>query len=199
MQTDTAPGNDVHARKARRLRAWSARSCAAIGLGAAILAAMTTLAVASTTRGPRTAIPANALAPLMQGVTPSVRAEHARVARRTVAIPHTFAGEQLAWLLGELNGGSATLTASESRSHFGQRFLAVVPPQGVVRFLRGAGDAHGPVTLVGFAGETASLSLAALVETRAHRSYRVRISVQGRSHHLITGVSIDAAMTPRAR
>jgi hypothetical protein len=168
------------------------RTCTALVLGTATLAALTTLAVASTAHGPETAMPATQLAPLMQGAATSGRAASAsaRVAR-VVPLPRSLVGKQLAWLLAEFNDGSATLTGSELREHLGKHFLTVAPPHEVIRFLRHANEVDGSVDLVGFAGRPTTRSATAIVTTSTGRRYRVRLVVEGRSR-LIDSLDIDA-------
>jgi hypothetical protein len=185
----------VNAPTTSRIRTWSARTCLALGLSAAIVAAMTALAVASTTEGPELAIPATSLAPLMEGQSSTTRADGSRRAAHHAPIPHSPVGEQLSWLVGEFNGGSATITEAELELHLSTHFLMVVPARGIVLFLRRASDLRGSADLVGFVGHPTPLSATALVETPTHRRYLVRLSVEGRSHHLITSVSIDAQRT----
>ncbi len=45
----------------------------------------------------------------------------------TAAIPATPVGDQLAWLLAQLNGGAATLTEEELAAHITPEFLAAFP------------------------------------------------------------------------
>ena len=103
MAADDEQGSDMDARRTAGARAWSVRTSAALVLGVATLAAMTALAVASTTQGPATAIPREQLAPLMQGSAPSGRPSAASVTRpRTVPAPQSIAGTQLSGLLADL-------------------------------------------------------------------------------------------------
>jgi hypothetical protein len=189
----------MNAQSCNRARMHAARTCVAFGLAAAILAAMTTLAIASTTRGPSSAIPARALAQMLHGTTATSPRGNSPIVPTRVAVPQSLVGRQLAWLLAEVNGGSVTLTRSELKTHFGSRFLNTVPPKEIVQFLRRASDVHGPISLTGFAGRPSAVSATALITTQAKRSFRIRLSVEGRSHHLITSLSIDVPMRASAR
>jgi hypothetical protein len=173
-----------------RRRTWRARVLAALALGAVIASAMTTLALASQTAGPGDALPAAARARLLRQAgsahTATPRPAHA------LAIPHTLVGTQLAWLLGEFNGGSATITEAELRSHFSTRFLSVVSAPEIIRFLRRSSNLEGSAIVTGFRGGPSPRSTTALIQAPAHRRYVVRVAVEGRSRHLITSLDIEA-------
>jgi hypothetical protein len=173
-----------------RGKRWKGRAATAIGL-ATVLATATTLAVASTTTGPAQALPATArthLAPATSGDRSIAATERPQ----GIAIPHTPVGTQLSWLLGQFNGGSATITTAELKRHLSTHFLSVVPSRDIVGFLRDASDLRGSAVVVRFIGHPSPRSATAIVATPSDGSYLVRLTVEGRSHHLITSLDIDA-------
>jgi hypothetical protein len=165
----------------------------AVALAGAVLAAMTALAVASTTRGPVSAIPAKALASLTPDASTTIRIDKASRMGRHIEIPHSLVGSQLAWLLAEFNGGSATLTQEELKAHLDEHFLLVVPASEVIQFLRRANDLHGPINLIGFAGRPSATATTALIETQAHLRYHLHLAVE--ADHLIKALSIHEQST----
>ena len=102
---------------------------------------MATLAVAGTGDDPGSAIPQGTLDRLLG---PAGGSEAAPPAVPQVAIAPTPAGGQLAWLLSQVNGGSATLTPREVRGHVSRHFLHVVPAGSVVRLMGTRRTSTGP-------------------------------------------------------
>jgi hypothetical protein len=176
-------------RNFRRIRDWR--------LGAGVLFAlvcflvpMTALAVASTGRPAGPAIPQESLDRILHGrSSPSEAASSKPVTR--VAIPRTRAGSQFAWLLSQINGGSATLTRSEVQEHVATGFLMMLPANRIVQLLKEATVTYGPISLTSFAGYSSSPSAIALVETRRHRRLAIVIRVDGTRQHRITGLNVD--------
>jgi hypothetical protein len=166
-------------------------------LGAGVLFAlvcflvpMTALAVASTGRPAGPAIPQESLDRILHARSaPSGPASSRPVAR--VAVPRTPAGSQFAWLLSQINGGSATLTRSEVQEHVATGFLMMLPANKIVQLLKEATVTDGPVSLTRFAGYSSSPTAIALVETRRHRNLAIAIRVDGTSQHRITGLNVD--------
>ena len=67
------------------------------------------------------------------------------------AIPATPVGEQLAWVLDELDGAVASLTEADLIAHASPRFLAELPAPLVLALLRQTAEGYAPITLAGFA------------------------------------------------
>src|SRR5687768_18367859 len=61
-----------------------------------------------------------------------VGAQDATPAATLAAIPATPVGDQLAWVLVQLNGGATTLTEAELTAHFAPTFLANFLPAPVL-------------------------------------------------------------------
>jgi hypothetical protein len=194
MASDTQQrGNRIDA-PAPRARTWPLRTIAALALAAALLAAMTTLAIASTTTGPRQALPAAARAHLSRPATPAVGAGHpAALSPDAVEIPRTPVGTQLAWLLRELNGGSATITEDELEDHFSSRFLRAVPARAMILFLRRASDLQGSAVVTRINAHRSPLAATARVAAPGQKRYVVRVTLASRAHHRIASLTIDSA------
>jgi hypothetical protein len=172
------------------VRARSSRSVLLLGLGCVFLASMATVAIASTGDGPRSAIPQPALDRLLK---PRPATAGARIVSPQVAIPRTPAGEQLAWLLAEVNGGSATLTQAEVRSHVSKHFLAEFPADRIVQLLKRSTTANGPVELTGVVHRASAIWAVAQVTVQAHRKLVIRVRVDAHAQHRIVGLDISDA------
>ncbi len=193
MAADTVQrGDETDTRRTTRGWRWTGRACATFGLGTVMTAAMTTLAVASSKAGPEHAVPAAVRAQLVQDTQSAGRADVTQQPPLGVEVPHSLVGTQLTWLLSEFNGGSATITSGELRAHLSTHFLRVVPPRAIVGFLRRASDLRGSAVVVGFVGRRSTRTATAIVATPDDGRYVVRLTVEGRSPHLITSLSIDA-------
>jgi hypothetical protein len=178
-----------------RPRARGVRRGVALALAFVFLAPMATLALASGGDGPRSAIPQTALDRLLVGTRPAGTASTVKPAAVQVTIPRTPAGAQLAWLLAEVNGGSATLTASEVRAHVSRSFLAALPADRIVELLNRSTTAYGPFRLTAIARRSSVASATASVTARSHRGLVIRVRVDARAD--IT--SIDISDAPRTR
>ena len=88
------------------------------------------------------------------------------------AVPQTPVREQLAWVVSEVNGDSATLAQPEVKAHFAAGFLAAVPAAQVVSLIKQATTDDAPIRIVRFAGHTSATSAIALIETDKSRSSR---------------------------
>jgi hypothetical protein len=173
----------------RRSRDWRLGAGILVAL-VCLLVPMTALAVAGTGRPAGSAIPQKSLDRILHGRSSTHDAAGSDPAAR-ITIPRTPAGAELAWLLSEINGGSATLTRSEVQEHVATGFLAMLPASKIVQLLKGATDTYGPISLTSFAGYSSSPSAIALVETRRHRRLAIDIRVDGSPQHRITGLNID--------
>jgi ORF 12 gene product N-terminal len=171
------------ARARRRLR-----SGALLGLVCIFLAPMATLAVAGTGDEPGSAIPQKTLDRLLGSTAAS---SGAKSGSAQVVIPSTPAGAQLAWLLAEVNGGSATLTAREVRGHVSAHFLSVLPAGSVVRLLKQATNIYGPLRLTGYSGLSSARLAMAFVTTKAQRKLVIHVGVDHGAGHRITDLDIS--------
>jgi len=104
-------------------------------------------------------------------------------------------GKQLAWVIGEINGGSATLVPAEVERHVTRRFLVGLPAGELVAAARQATSAYAPVRFTGFAGRPSATSAIALIETRDHQKVAIYASLEARSQRL---AALDIAPPPQA-
>jgi beta-lactamase class A len=112
------------------------------------------------------------------------------------APPDTPAGEQLAWLLRELNGTSVPSTAELER-HFSPAFLKAVPPPALVGGLAQV-RAGSPLRLAAVLERDGSLAVKVRVETRSGARYRVSLVVAKAPPHLIEGLLFEPIAAPLA-
>ena len=111
-----------------------------------------------------------------------------------VTLPDTPMGKQLAWVIGEINGGSATLVPAEVERHVTPRFLVGLPAGELVAVARQATSAYAPVRFTGFAGHPSATSAIALIETRTHQKLAIYASIEARSQRL---AALDIATPPQ--
>jgi hypothetical protein len=162
-----------------------------------ILAPMATLTAASVAQSSDSAIPQSAVARILND-RPGATTATTTARAGSVAIPRTAPGAQLAWLLSEVNGGSATLTKTEVQAHVAASFMDDLPAHRIVKLLKQATDTYAPIRLARYAGFPFSPSALALVETRNHRQMSIELRVDTSDHHRITGLNIDDLL-PRTR
>jgi CubicO group peptidase (beta-lactamase class C family)/pimeloyl-ACP methyl ester carboxylesterase len=111
-----------------------------------------------------------------------------------VTLPDTAMGKQLAWVIGEINGGSSTLVRAEVERHVTARFLVGLPATDLIDAARQATSAYAPVRFTGFAGRPSATSAIALIETRTHQKLAVYASIDDRSQRL---AALDIAAPPQ--
>jgi pimeloyl-ACP methyl ester carboxylesterase len=94
------------------------------------------------------------------------------------AIPATPVGEQVAWVLAQLNGGATTLSAAEVTARFSPEFLSVVMPASeLVASLGRTAAERGPFAFTGFAYPPTTSQAIALIETKAGERGALRIQL----------------------
>jgi CubicO group peptidase (beta-lactamase class C family)/pimeloyl-ACP methyl ester carboxylesterase len=111
-----------------------------------------------------------------------------------VTLPDTPMGKQLAWVIGEVNGGSSTLVPADVQRHVTPRFLVGLPAGELVAAAKQATAAYAPVRFTGFAGRPSATSAIALIETRTHEQLAVYASIDARSQRL---AALDIAAPPQ--
>lgn len=186
----------AHASQPNARRTWPLRAGVVLALFF-ILAPMATLAAASAARPSDSAIPRSAITRILN-VRPGATTATTTATAGSVAIPRTAPGDQLAWLLSEVNGGSATLTRAEVQAHVAASFMDGLPAQRIAKLLKQATDRYAPIRLARYAGFPFAPSALALIETRTHRQLSLELRVDTSDHHRITGLNIDDLL-PRAR
>jgi pimeloyl-ACP methyl ester carboxylesterase len=116
----------------------------------------------------------------------------ASAATATAPLPHTPVGRELAWVIGEVNGGSRSLAAGEVGHHVTPGFLAGLPARQFVEVARQATSAYAPVRFTGFAGRPSPTSAIALIETRTHEKLAIYASLDRRPPHRIAALEVGA-------
>jgi pimeloyl-ACP methyl ester carboxylesterase len=113
---------------------------------------------------------------------------------RPKGVPATPAGEQLAWVLAQLNGGASALSSAAVDRHFSPRFLAeVAPAPQVVELLRQTAAERGPFRFVGFARPPRANMVVAVVRTGDGTPAAVRVETDGSSPSRILNLEVGAA------
>src|SRR4051794_19342152 len=112
-----------------------------------------------------------------------------------VALPDSPVGKQLAWVIREMNGGSAALAAADVKRHVTAQFLVGLPAGRLIALAKEATSAYAPVRFTGFAGHPSATSAIALIETRSHQELAIYASIDGRSRR--GGRPRHAAPPPR--
>src|SRR4051794_11379205 len=111
-----------------------------------------------------------------------------------VALPDSPVGKQLAWVIREMNGGSAALAAADVKRHVTAQFLVGLPAGRLIALAKEATSAYAPVRFTGFAGHPSATSAIALIETRSHQELAISASIEPRSQRL---VALDIAAPPQ--
>jgi hypothetical protein len=171
------------ARARRRLR-----SGVLLGLVCVLLAPMATLAAARTGDEPGSAIPQKTLDRLLGSTGGAAVVKSGAL---QVAIAPTPAGAQLAWLLAQVNGGSATLTTHEVRGHVSGHFLSVLPAGSVVKLMKQATNVYGPLRLTAYSRLSSAGLAMAFVTTKAQRKLVLHVRVDRSARHRITDLDIS--------
>src|SRR5712691_8205665 len=109
----------------------------------------------------------------------------------TIALPDTPVGQQLAWVIGEVNGSSGSLADAEVTRHLAPTLLVALPSAQFVQVARQATSAYAPVRFTGFASHPSATSAIALVETRTHDKLAIYVSLDARSPHRIRALDVS--------
>jgi hypothetical protein len=125
------------------------------------------------------------------GATPTVPAGTPGEA----AIPATPVGEQLAWVLAQLNGGAATLTEAELAARFTPEFLAGFPFT-LLDLLRETAAQYAPVVVTGFPFPPTPTGAVATVDLATGEPAAVYLTVEPATPHRITRLDLNEAPAP---
>lgn len=109
-----------------------------------------------------------------------------------LTIPDSPVGNQLAWLLAEMNGQALTDPSSAVPAHFDPTFLAAVPLAQIVALLKSYA-ARAPFVLVAFDGTPSTCSLVAVVRDAKGAYMRIALDVSSASTGLIVGLFFTPA------
>jgi pimeloyl-ACP methyl ester carboxylesterase len=111
-------------------------------------------------------------------------------------LPATPIGEQLAWVLAQLNGGAATLSEADIAAHFAPAFLAMFPAPAILDLLRQTAAEYAPITFVGFAYPPTAIGAIALVEAANGQRAALTLTIAPDSPHLVTRLELDDPPAP---
>jgi pimeloyl-ACP methyl ester carboxylesterase len=111
------------------------------------------------------------------------------------APPTTPVGDQLAWILGQLNDGAMTLTEADLANHFSPEFLAGFPFP-LLDLLRETATQYAPVTVTGFPFPPTPMAAVALVDLVTGEHAAIYLTVEAAPPHCITRLDISEAPGP---
>jgi pimeloyl-ACP methyl ester carboxylesterase len=112
------------------------------------------------------------------------------------AAPSTPVGDQLSWILSELQGGAQGLTPDEVTEHFAPGFIGMVPPEQLVAQTQQLATALGEFSFEGFTRPPTSLQANALLTGADGLSWVMPIAVEAEAPHQITGINFSPVPVP---
>ena len=114
-----------------------------------------------------------------------------------VELPTSPVGEQLAWVLAQLNGGAATLTEAELTAHFAPAYLTnVLPAPVLLDLLQQTAAQYAPVTVAGFAFPPTATGAVALVTLATGEDGAAYLTIEPIPPHRITRLDLTEAPAP---
>src|SRR5215217_4425422 len=115
-------------------------------------------------------------------------------------IPASPVGDQLVWILAQLNGGATTLTEADIRAHFAPAFLMdVLPAPVLLDLLRQSAAQYAPVTFTGFAFPptvTGAVAHIDLVDPGTGEQIAIYVTIEPSPPHRITRLDLTEAPAP---
>ena len=118
----------------------------------------------------------------------------------TMEIPESPVGDQLVWILAQLNGGATTLTEADVRAHFAPAFLMnVLPAPILLDLLRQTAAQYAPVTFTGFAFPptgTGAVAHIDLVDPDTGEQIAIYVTIEPDPPHRITRLDLNEAPAP---
>jgi pimeloyl-ACP methyl ester carboxylesterase len=138
------------------------------------------------------------LAPLSTVSAPGhhrVVAQEATADATPIAMPATPVGDQLGWVLAQLNGGAATLTEAELAVHVTPTFLAGFPFP-LLDLLRDTAAQYAPVVITGFPFPSTSTGAVATVDLATGEQAALYLVVEPLPPHRITRLDLSEAPGP---
>jgi pimeloyl-ACP methyl ester carboxylesterase len=121
----------------------------------------------------------------------------------TVQIPATPVGDQLKWVMDQLNGGADALTQTQVEAHFAPVFLETFPPQSLIELFRQTSGQAGGVSLTGFSQPLGPTDAVGLIlagrPVDGTRRAAVYIDVEAGTPHRITYLSLGDVPGASAR
>lgn len=126
---------------------------------------------------------------LAQGGTP---------APASVAIPDTPVGDQLTWMLDQLNSGGGELTEEILTERFDPLFLMTFPAPMLLGLLQETAAQYGPFELTGFAYPPTDTGAIALATTSDGMALAITLVVEPESPHRISRMDISDPPPPES-
>ena len=102
------------------------------------------------------------------------------------AIPGTPVGDQLGWILGQLNSGAKNLGPKRTAEHFAPEYLDALPAKELITTIRDLSTALAPIGLARFEGVNEPHRAAVILTTDAIDDWRLTIGVEWQAPHKIT-------------
>jgi len=122
---------------------------------------------------------------------------------QAVQIPATPVGDQLRWVLSQLNGGVDALTQTKVETHFAPVLLETFPPQGLIELFRQTSNQAGDISLTSLSrplGPTEAIGLiTAQRPVGGTRRAAVYINVEDEVPYRITYLALSDAPGASAR
>jgi pimeloyl-ACP methyl ester carboxylesterase len=114
-----------------------------------------------------------------------------------VKIPASPVGEQLAWVLAQLNGDAVTLTEDDITARFAPSFLTqFLPAPILLDLLRQTAAQYAPVGFSGFAFPATASGAVALVELATGEKGAIYVTVEPNPPHRIPRLDLNEAPAP---
>ena len=111
----------------------------------------------------------------------------------TPVMPSTPVGEQLAWVLDQLNGGAASLTEADIEARFDPSFLAQFPAPMILQLLQQTAVEQAPIMFADFLAPPTDTAATALIETATGERGALTITVAPEPPHRITRLELGEA------
>jgi pimeloyl-ACP methyl ester carboxylesterase len=111
-------------------------------------------------------------------------------------IPETPLGEQLNWVLAQLNGGASTLSEADVEARFAPSFLVSFPAPLILELLLQTADQYAPITFIGFAYPPTETGAIALVESGTSERAALTLTIAPDPPHHITRMELDDPPAP---
>ena len=111
------------------------------------------------------------------------------------ALPTTPVGDQLGWVLAQLNGGAVTLTEAELAVHFTPEFLAGFPFP-LLDLLRDTAAQYAPVVVTSFPFPATATGAVVTVDLTTGERAAIYLTVEPDLPHRITRLDLSEAPAP---
>lgn len=123
------------------------------------------------------------LAPLVPSRVDGMRAE---IPAPVAALPASPVGDQLGWVLGQLNSGAEKLGPIRTAEHFAPEYLDALPAKELIATIRDLSTALAPIGPARFEGLSDPHRAVVILTTDAVDDWRLTIGVSARPPHQIT-------------